>query len=32
MAQDLVKKLNDAGRSGELESLAEIAESLFTHF
>lgn len=32
MAQDLVKKLNDAEWQGELESLAEIAEGLFTHF
>ena len=31
MAQDLVKKLNDAEWQGELESLTEIAESLFTH-
>ena len=31
MAQDLVKRLNDAEWQGELESLTEIAESLFTH-
>ena len=32
MAQDLVKKLNDAEWQGELESLTEIAERLFAHF
>lgn len=32
MAQDLVKELNDAKWQGELESLTEIAEGLFTHF